>query len=340
MKERRSDGETIDHRFINIENKEERKYMKTLNKIVKTAVTACAVVSLCACSSSAAASKAASSSADANKKTGTNSTYAYLLDTTDLPKADLDLSDADGVLKKVLDEGVLTISTSPDYPAAEFVDDTGKVYGSEMMLAKYIADNLGVDLKIETMDFSATLTAVSTGKVDMAISGFGWKKDREENYELSKGYQATSDAACHTLLVYSDTVDNYKTLDDFAGKHIIAQASSLQEMYVEDEIKDPDLELVTTLDIGMMSMASHKADAIALDCDTAKQYAEKSNGQFAKSSVEFDLTPYGDKEGNCMAAAKGEKSLIEAVNKIIDTATENNLYQEWYTEAKKQAGIE
>ena len=163
-------------------------------------------------------------------------TYAYLLDTSDLVKPDLDLSNADGVLAKVLEKGSLVIATSPDYPANEFITEDGTVYGCEMMLAKYVADCLGVALKIETMDFNAVLTAVDTGKVDASFSGFGWKADRAEAFELSVGYQGDDDVTFHTLIVPADKADQYKTLADFVGKHIVAQASSLQQMYVEDQI--------------------------------------------------------------------------------------------------------
>ena len=163
-------------------------------------------------------------------------TYAYLLDTSDLVKPNLDLSNADGVLAKVLEKGSLVIATSPDYPANEFITEDGTVYGCEMMLAKYVADCLGVALKIETMDFNAVLTAVDTGKVDASFSGFGWKADRAEAFELSVGYQGDEDVTFHTLIVPADKADQYKTLADFVGKHIVAQASSLQQMYVEDQI--------------------------------------------------------------------------------------------------------
>ena len=163
-------------------------------------------------------------------------TYSYVIAMTNLNKPELDLSNADGVLKNVLDKGVLVIATSPDYPASEFITEDGTIYGSEMMLAKYVAECLGVKLQIETMDFGAVLTAVDTGKVDMAFSGFGWKKDREEAFELSVGYVGDSSINFHTLIVPAGQEDNYKTIEDFVGKHIIAQASSLQQMYVEDQI--------------------------------------------------------------------------------------------------------
>ncbi|MBQ4233405.1 MAG: transporter substrate-binding domain-containing protein, partial [Firmicutes bacterium] len=128
------------------------------------------------------------------------------------------------------------IATSPDYPSAEWIDDKGVVWGNEMMLAKYFADCLGVELKIETMDFNAVLTAVDTGKVDLGMSGFGWKEDREEAFQLSNGYIGSDDVSFHTIIVPAKDKDNYKELKDFQGKHILAQANSLQQMYVEDQI--------------------------------------------------------------------------------------------------------
>ena len=163
-------------------------------------------------------------------------TYLYLLDTANLEKPELDLANASGVLADVLSKGELSIATSPDYPAAEFITEDGAVYGSEMMLAKYVADCLGVKLKIETMDFNAVLTAVDTGKVDMAFSGFGWKADRAEAFELSVGYIGDDSVTYHTLIVPAADADKYNSLADFVGKHILAQAGSLQQMYVEDQI--------------------------------------------------------------------------------------------------------
>ena len=315
------------------------------NKITKAALAA-SLFALTACSSSAS-SAAASSSSAATVKTGTESTYAYLLDTTDLEKPDYDLSTADGVLKSVLEKGVLTIATSPDYPAAEWVSDDGVVYGSEMMLAKYIADCLGVDLAIETMDFSSTLVAVDTGKVDMAFSGYGWKEDRAEAYELTDGYIGDPDSVSyHTLICLAGQEDNYNSCEDFVGKHILAQASSLQQMYVEDQIiaLDPDagteLEFVSTLDQAILGLAAGKCDAVALDGTTAENYVAQSDGQFALTGVKFDLTMYGTHEGNVAAAKKGETSIIDFVNACIEVSAENGYYIEWAAEAKAAAGIE
>lgn len=266
----------------------------------------------------------------------------------ELGKADVDLSKADGKLKDILDKGQIVLATSPDYPPSEFVDDQGNVKGSDIMLAQYIANSLGVDLKVETMDFNAVLTAVDTGKVDIGISGFGYKADRAEQFELSHGYQSSSAAAHHTLLVPAEKADEYKSLADFSGKKIDTQANSLQEMYVTDQIPDADLQKVSTLDQAILELQTGKIDAIALDSTTAKNYAETSDGMFVsvyeKNGVEFDLSQYADESGNVAAVKKGETSLIDAVNQVIDSLAtsgkyESNLYTDMYYAACDVAGV-
>lgn len=266
----------------------------------------------------------------------------------ELGKADVDLSKADGKLKDILDKGQIVLATSPDYPPSEFVDDQGNVKGSDIMLAQYIANSLGVDLKVETMDFNAVLTAVDTGKVDIGISGFGYKADRAEQFELSHGYQSSSAAAHHTLLVPAEKADEYKSLADFSEKKIDTQANSLQEMYVTDQIPDADLQKVATLDQAILELQTGKIDAIALDSTTAKNYAETSDGMFVsvyeKNGVEFDLSQYAGESGNVAAVKKGETSLIDAVNQVIDSLAtsgkyESNLYTDMYYAACDAAGV-
>lgn len=313
--------------------------MKNMNKVF-AGLMAAGLLLTTGCASTS--SNSSSSTSDWYTGPGYDKLYE------ELGKADVDLSKADGKLKDILDKGQIVLATSPDYPPSEFVDDQGNVKGSDIMLAQYIANSLGVDLKVETMDFNAVLTAVDTGKVDIGISGFGYKADRAEQFELSHGYQSSSAAAHHTLLVPAEKADEYKSLADFSGKKIDTQANSLQEMYVTDQIPDADLQKVATLDQAILELQTGKIDAIALDSTTAKNYAETSDGMFVsvyeKNGVEFDLSQYADESGNVAAVKKGETSLIDAVNQVIDSLAtsgkyESNLYTDMYYAACDAAGV-
>lgn len=319
------------------------------NSLSKLVLVSTLAFSLAACSSSTASSSSTTeSTADASTAVaGAVNANPFELDTTNLEKPELDLSNADGVLKDILDNGVLTVATSPDFPPNEWVDDAGNVYGHEMMIGKYIADCLGVDFEIETSDFSGTFLAVDTGKANLALSGYGWKKDRAENYELSNGWisDPTSTESKHTLITTAENEGKFNSLEDFVGTHIIAQANSLQEMYVTDEILALDTEGTTeyeevgTLDQAILALASGKCDAVALANGTAENYVNTSEGQFVLTNVYFDLTPYGNYQGTVALAKKGETSLMEVVNECLAVASENGYINEWYLIAKEQAGM-
>lgn len=246
-------------------------------------------------------------------------------------------------LEEIISKGTLVIATSPDYAPLEFLDNNQNPVGSEMELAKYIADKLGVKLKIETMEFAGTLTAVDTEKVDLAISGFGWKEDRALNYELSIGYnnEEGSESSCHTILINNENISKYKTLTDFKGTTIAAQASSLQEQYASEQIEDVSIETVQTIDQALLALQSKKVDGVALSCELASGYAN-SIENIVTSNIKFDISADGMYSGNVVAAKKGETELIEKINEILNEVNSNGLYKKWNEDAKnlaKQLGI-
>jgi polar amino acid transport system substrate-binding protein len=95
-------------------------------------------------------------------------------------------------LEDIKKRGYIEVATEPYFAPNEFIDPTksgdDKYVGSDIELAKYIGKNLGVDVKIVPLEFSAVLTGVTEGKYDMAISALAYTPVREEAMNLSKGY--------------------------------------------------------------------------------------------------------------------------------------------------------
>lgn len=249
-------------------------------------------------------------------------------------------------LEEIQQKGKLIMAVSPDFPPFEFIDNTktgsDQYIGADIELGKYIAEQLGVEFEIKAMDFTAVLSSVSLGNADVAISGFGWREDREESFELSHGYNKEGEASCHGFLIKKADVSKYTTLEDLANATIAAQVSSLQEGYTKEQLPNATLQEVTTLDIGVMSLETGKVDALACTCELAKGYAS-ANENLVKAEAEFDITYDSVHDGNVVAVQKGQTELIEKINEIIDEVNEKGLYDQWNTEAKataKELGIE
>ena len=244
-------------------------------------------------------------------------------------------------LEKILESGKLVLATSPDFAPLEFEDlssGEAQYVGSDIELAKYIAEKLGVELEISAMDFSAVQAAIPSGQADIAISGFARTEDRAQNMELSTPFNITEDGG-QTVLVAKGQGANYTAAEDFSGLQIGAQTGSLQYNLVSEQLPD-DVEIVPvgSLNDGVLMLETGKIDALASDLSNAELLLESHDG-IETTDFMFEYSS----EGNVAAVKKGETELIEAVNEIIEEVNELGLYEQWKdeaTELAKSLGLE
>ena len=94
--------------------------------------------------------------------------------------------------EELIESGKLIVATSTDYAPYEFIDLTkegqDKFVGADITLAKYIANKLGLELEIKSMNFDVVLTALDSDKADLAISGFTYSDSRAASYLFSESY--------------------------------------------------------------------------------------------------------------------------------------------------------
>ena len=240
------------------------------------------------------------------------------------------------LLDEIKERGVLIVGTSPDFPPNEFIDSTktgqDQYVGSDIELAKYIAQRMGVDLRIEASNFDTVLANLSTGQIDLAITGLAYTPARAQSMELSIGYNMDEDseASAQGVLIRAEDADKYRTLEDLRGVKIAAQSGSIQEQYVKDQISDPQLQSITTIDDGVALLKNGSVNAVATSMPTGIQYAQ-NNSDLATMEEEFDIS--ADYAGTRIGAPLGEKELIEEVNIILEDVNEQGLYEQWYEEA-------
>ena len=128
---------------------------------------------------------------------------------------------------KTVKEGKLIVAFSPDFAPMEFVDLTKEgqdmYVGFDVTLAKFIAENLRLQLVLVPMSFDACQKAVADGTVDMSISGFNWSQEREDNYNLSDYYYATVSHDAQVLITLSGNADAFATAEGLTGARIGVQ---------------------------------------------------------------------------------------------------------------------
>ncbi|MDR1703289.1 MAG: transporter substrate-binding domain-containing protein [Clostridiales bacterium] len=244
-------------------------------------------------------------------------------------------------LDEIKEAGKITMAVSPDFAPLEFVDPTKtgdeSYVGADIELGRYIAEQLGVELVIEAMDFTAVQAAVTMGSVDMAISGFSYTEERAENMLLSDYYNM-DDEDGQGILVLKTRADEFKEAADFTGKLVGAQSASLQYNLVTSQLPEAEVEQIVNLNDAVMMLITEKIDALAVDTDNGASFANNYD-EIIMSDFYFDFSS----EGNVLAVTKGETELMDAINEILAKVNEEGLFLEWRDDATALAdslGIE
>lgn len=235
--------------------------------------------------------------------------------------------------------GVLRISTSPDFAPMVFVDPTksgqDQFVGFDITLAKFIARELNMELEIMPMDFNSCQMAVYAGTVDMSISGYAWSAEREETYSLSDNYYAGNSADSQVIITLEENAEEYSTADGLAGALVGAQNASLQQLLVSEQLPEAELDLFTDLDLAVLMLLNGDFDCIAVSEGSAEAIIA-THENVARSGFLFELDERH--MGNVILLNKENQELTDQVNQILEKASE--YYEEWYAEAKSTAGIQ
>ena len=248
-------------------------------------------------------------------------------------------------LAQIKAKGYIELCTEPYFAPFEYVDPTktgdDQYQGMDMEVAKYIADKIGVDLKITALDFTAVLAGVADGKYDFAISAIAYSPERAEAMRLSDVYYATNTG--YGFIVRSEDVGQYTDIASLKDAVVITQSGSVQEalynQYVNGACKE--FKLVANMTDGYLAVSEGKADVCICSTASASLYAQ-ANGGLDIPDFRFEVDP--NMNGVCVAMpTEGTESLAELINQCIAELNESGKPEEWYSQyeaAAAELGIE
>ena len=249
----------------------------------------------------------------------------------------------DDLLEEIKAQGYIELCTEPYFAPFEFVDPskTGdeQYVGVDIEIAKYIAEKIGVELRIVPLDFTAVLAGIADGKYDMAISAIAYSPSRAEAMRLSNVYKPNSGG--YGFLTRTEDVDKYNSVEDLKDAVVITQSGSVQESLYNQNVKAcKEFKLVANMTDGYLAVAEGKADVCICSTESAQLYAE-ANGGLAIPDFRFEVDP--NMNGTVVAMPlKGSESLLEVVNEAIAELNAQGKIDQWneeYTAYAAQLGI-
>ena len=200
--------------------------------------------------------------------------------------------------------GKLTMATSPDFPPYEFRDDAGQPTGIELELMAIIAEKLGLELQVDTMEFDSALMSVEQHKCDMAVSGITVREDRKLVMNFTDSYTT----AVQAIVVPEGSEVTLETLGDYL---IGTQRGTTGFIYCVDDYGEDHVIGYDTYSTVFQALLNGQIDCIVVDDSVAKAYVAQ-NPTLTMLDTEYAVEEYA------LAVDKDNEPLLAAVNAVLN----------------------
>ena len=238
-------------------------------------------------------------------------------------------SDASGVLN----DNVLTVAmecgyapynwTQPDDSngAVQIKDSPDYAYGYDVMMAKHIAEELGMDLEIVKLDWDSLVPAVQSGTVDCVIAGQSITSDRLEMVDFSEPYYY---ASIITLVKADGPYANAASVADLAGATCTSQQNTVWYDTCLPQIPDANiLPAQESAPAMLVALDADKCDIVVTDQPTGLAacvaYPDFKLLDFSGTDGAFQVS---DEEINIgISIQKGNTELKDKINSVLDKMT-------------------
>ena len=247
-------------------------------------------------------------------------------------------SDGDDTAKSKIEQiqeaGVLVMGTSADYPPNEFhteVDGKDTIVGFDVSIAQYIADDLGVELKVVDMSFDNLCINLAKGDFDIVIAGMASTEERQKSVDFSDPYFKQQQA----ILIRKDDDSLYNKPEDLASHKVGVQNGAIQ-VPIANELAGEEnvVGLVKAQDL-IMELKSGKLDVVYIDYTPSLAFAAANDDLMVK-----DIGIKSDSEGQCIGVQKGNEDFVAYLNEKIAEMQEQGLIDQYGADAQTLAGIE
>lgn len=236
-------------------------------------------------------------------------------------------AEQDQTWEKIKERGELRVGLSADYAPMEFehtVNGKTEYAGVDIDLAKKIAKDNNLKLKIVNMSFDSLLGALKTGKIDIIISGMTSTPERKKQVDFSDSYMMTK----NIMLVKKDKVNEYKDIKDFNNKKVGAQKGTEQEKIAQTEIENASITSLSCLPDVILALKSGKVEGAVVEKPVAEAYL-KQNPKLGISNVKFNE----EEKDTVIAVPKDSPKLLSQINKTIKEVKDKGLIDKYMTNA-------
>jgi ABC-type amino acid transport substrate-binding protein len=227
---------------------------------------------------------------------------------------------AETTLEKIKRTGVMTSANTFSYPPFGFIED-GKQVGFDVDLGNEIARRMGVKLTFEAIDFRGIMAALTSGRVDLLITGMVYTPDRAQRIDFSEPYFDGGVAAA-----FGPDRPISKP-DEIIGKRVGVEIGSAGDKYVREKYESRvEIKTYDTVFLALKDLENGRLD-VFVGSVAPMRYIMR-NMPTLKASETWDSRI------QAVNTRKEDKDLLEEINTHLlamkKDGTYNNLVSKWF----------
>ena len=229
---------------------------------------------------------------------------------------------AGSTMAKLQDRGEITVGVKYDVPLFGFKNpQTGEVEGFDVDLAQRVADELGVELKLEEAISDNRIPYLQDGTVDLVFSTMTITTDRDAEIDFSRPYYI----AHGRILVPGDS--EIADVDDLGEGTTVCTAldSTYETTVLPEQAPDAEIKTPDSYSECFAQLQRGSVDALVTDDVILAGFLQQDE---TMKIVGPDLTtdPYG------AGVKEGDTEFADFVSGVLDETLEDGTWQELYDE--------
>jgi len=225
-------------------------------------------------------------------------------------------------LEQIKQSGEIVIGVFSDKAPFGYIDKNGEYQGYDVYFAKRLAKDLGVKVKFISMEPANRVEFLKTGKADVTLANFTVTKERAEQVDFALPYMKVA-----LGVVSKDGAA--KSLDDLKGKTLIVAKGTTAETYFTQ--KHPEVKLLKfdQYTETFNALLDGRGDAFSTDNTEVLAWAMQNKG------YAVGITKLGDIDTIAPAVAKGNKTLLDAINTELKELAKEQFFHKNFDETLK-----
>jgi polar amino acid transport system substrate-binding protein len=236
----------------------------------------------------------------------------------------------DASLDKILAKGELVLGLDDSFPPMGYRDENNEIVGFDIDLAREVCARLGVELKLQPIEWAAKEMELSSGNIDCIWNGMSSTPERQEAMACSMDY-------LNNKIVFLVKDPGFKDRQDLVGKSVAVQSGSYAEEVLEQDPQYADYykslkEVLAYPDYltAIMDLQNGNVEAVLIDLVVANYQMTQigDDSLFTIDNLADDLY--------CIGFRKEDVALRDKVNELLTEMAKDGKLEEistkWFGE--------